>query len=364
MLASQRAEAEARKLAEGRERQAIAEKLAEARIALKQGRAAAYVREINQRCKSCRPAPLRRPRARLDQTDPSLRGWEWAYAMTLCRRRCRVLDAHHVPVDSVAFSPDGKRLVTVGRWEEIGERDQVIVWDTATARPIASWPSPGERFAFTPSGTSLVSLATHRQFDGTCIYSVRDVLSGKPVAEQKRTWALMARSPFSQDGERSVGVWDGGIRVAKAADGTDDVRLHGLKGPIISATFSPDRKFVAGVAWGHAPYQGKIPPLMPSLSGSSTQRTMCELKVWDLATAKPVFEHEGNVNWELVEFRADGRRLAATGYEIGTGLNSPELRIWDIVTAQGDPEHPRSGRSRDRDGLDRHGPARRHRLGL
>ena len=120
--------------------------------------------------------------------------------------------------------------------------------------------------------------------------------------------------------------------MAKAADGTDDVRLHGLKGPIISATFSPDRKFVAGVAWGHAPYQGKIPPLMPSLSGSSTQRTMCELKVWDLATAKPVFEHEGNVNWELVEFSADGRRLAATGYEIGTGLNSPELRIWDIVT--------------------------------
>ena len=61
--------------------------------------------------------------AMLWATPKELRNWEWGHAMQLCRSELLTLKGHEQYVYSVAFSPDGKRVVT-------GSNDNTAkIWD-------------------------------------------------------------------------------------------------------------------------------------------------------------------------------------------------------------------------------------------
>ena len=96
-------------------------------------------------------------------------------------------------ISSVAFSPDGKRLVTAGRDHD------VILWD---------------------------------------------VESGQPLRVLRGHFGSVADARFSPDGRwivtagpRSVGVW-------KAADGELTRLLFGPQGPFLAAEFLPDSRTI------------------------------------------------------------------------------------------------------------------------
>lgn len=62
--------------------------------------------------------------------DPDdLRGFEWYYWDRLCHSELGTLKGHTSRVDSVAFSPDGKRIVSVG------SDGRVKIWDTRPLTP-------------------------------------------------------------------------------------------------------------------------------------------------------------------------------------------------------------------------------------
>ena len=67
---------------------------------------------------------------RLDNVPPVQRGWEWRYLKQQTRGSLFTLYGHTGEVTSVAFSPDGTRIVT-GSWDKTAK-----VWDAQTGTPL------------------------------------------------------------------------------------------------------------------------------------------------------------------------------------------------------------------------------------
>jgi WD40 repeat protein len=118
-----------------------------------------------------------------------------------------------VALDSVAVSPDGKRIVS-------GHRDgSVRLWDATTCRPIGE-PMTGHEdgvnsVAFSPDGGRVVSGgsdATVRIWDATTGKPV-----GQPLTGRDKTVSGLA---FSPGGQRiASGGWDSTLRLWDAATG-------------------------------------------------------------------------------------------------------------------------------------------------
>ncbi len=83
---------------------------------------------------------LEKHRPRPGETD--LRGFEWHYLRRLFQSDLLTVKAHAGAVSAVAFTPDGKRLVTSGLgrpWYNVAGKslpDGVKLWDAATGQPL------------------------------------------------------------------------------------------------------------------------------------------------------------------------------------------------------------------------------------
>ncbi|MGO8931973.1 MAG: protein kinase domain-containing protein, partial [Limisphaerales bacterium] len=132
-----------------------------------------------------------------DTQDSPYRGFEWYYWQPKTHLALKTLRGHLDAVKSVAFSPDGQRIVT-------GSDDQTAkVWDMA-------------------SGTNLLTLKGHNG----------------------RIWSVA----FSPNGQRIVtGSEDQTAKVWDAASGTNLLTLKGHGGEVRSVAFSPDgQRIVTG----------------------------------------------------------------------------------------------------------------------
>ena len=125
----------------------------------------------------------------------------------------RTPDRPHRPVDSVAFSPDGKRIVS-GSWD-----GTLRIWDADTGQPLGA-PLTGHTdavygVAFSPDGTRIVS--------GSADHTVRiwDADTGQPIgAPLTGHTDFVDGVAFSPDGHRIVsGSGDNTLRIWDADTG-------------------------------------------------------------------------------------------------------------------------------------------------
>jgi len=215
------------------------------------------------------------------------------------------LQGHTNPVTSVAFSPDGRRILS-GSGGFLTIDKTLRLWDAATGKPIGP-PLQGHTnsvlsVAFSPDGRRIVS--------GSVDNTLRlwDAATGKPIGpplQGHTSWVYSVA--FSPDGRRLVsGSWDNTLRLWDAATGKPiGPPLQGHTNYVRSVAFSPDgRRIVSG----------------------SDDKT---LRLWDAATGKPIGPPlQGHTSWVTsVAFSPDGRRLVS-----GSGDNT--LRLWDAATGK------------------------------
>jgi WD40 repeat protein/tRNA A-37 threonylcarbamoyl transferase component Bud32 len=217
------------------------------------------------------------------------------------------LKGHTDKVNSVAFSPDGKRLASSsGAWASTSKPGEVKVWDAQTGKELLSLKGHTDRVtgvAFSPDGKRLASASSHRLQSEVKVW---DAQTGQELLTLKGGGGNVA---FSPDGQRLASA-AGELKVWDAQTGQELLvcKLTGgpgwFVGQVRNVAYSPDGQRLA------SPY------------GDNT------MKVWEAQTGQELLTCKGHTaRVYCVVFSPDGKRLA-------TAAGDKTVKVWDAQTGQ------------------------------
>ncbi|KIJ97428.1 hypothetical protein K443DRAFT_105698 [Laccaria amethystina LaAM-08-1] len=207
---------------------------------------------------------------------------------------------HNDCVTSVAFSPDGRHIIS-------GSYDKTVrVWDVQTGQSIMD-PLKGHddcvtSVAFSPDGRHIASGSddkTVRLWDAQTGQSIMDPLKGHSRYVTSVAFSFDGRNIVSGSYDETVRVWD-----VQTGQSVMDP-LNGHYDWVTSVAFSPDGRHI--------------------VSGSNDKT----VRVWDAQTGQSVMDPlKGHDNWlTSVAFSPDGRHIVS-------GSDDKTVRVWDAQTGQ------------------------------
>jgi WD40 repeat protein len=280
-----------------------------------------HAKEVLQLGRHPGPLPASTPQVR--------RKWEWHFVRNLALRDGHtVFSGHTGRVRKAVFSRDETRIATA---DDSGE---FRVWDATTGKQLLLGKHPGgaSSIAFSPDGKTVVTAGLDKQRKGGVNFW--DVNSGELKKELTAHESLVFDVEFSPNGERlatcskdeSIKIWDSSAKLLQTIEGhTDDVtaiafnhdgtqivsgskdrsvrvwnianaelvvEFHGHSGIIRAVAFRPDGDYVA------------------SASDDKTVRT------WDVEDKEPrhvLVGHKDEVHG--VVYANDNTTLASAGFD-------------------------------------------------
>ena len=254
-----------------------------------------YVAQMNLAQQAWEQNNLGRLRQLLEETQESPnRGFEWYYWQRQTHLPSKTLRGHLEDVTSVAFSPDGQRIVT-GSWDQTAK-----VWEAASGRELLKLEghsAPIWCVAFSPDGQKIVT----GSWDQTA--KVWDAATGRPLLTLKGHSAPIRSVAFSPDSRRIVtGSWDQTAKVWEAANGRVLLTIEGNNGNVGCVAFSPDgQRIVTGL-------------------GDNTA------KVWEAVSGRELFTLKGHGHQvRSVAFSPDGQRIV-------TGSDDQTAKVWEAAS--------------------------------
>jgi WD40 repeat protein len=201
------------------------------------------------------------------------------------------LTGHTESVNSVAFNPDGNRLVS-------GGGDGIRVWDAHTTELIKVLAVPAVSVVYSPDGSTFVS-------GGRDSIRVWNAHTGELLKTFTGYTGSVNSVCFSPDSNTlASGSTDNGIRVWDAHTGKPLKTLTGHTDWVDSVVFSPDGNTIA--------------------SGSHDKT----IRLWDSVTGKDIKTLTGHtLPVHSVAFSPDGKTIAS-------GSSDDTIRLWAAVTGE------------------------------
>ncbi|KAJ7235794.1 hypothetical protein C8J57DRAFT_1530491 [Mycena rebaudengoi] len=225
-----------------------------------------------------------------------------------------VFDGHIGPVSSVAFSPDGERVVSGG-----SEDGMVMVWNSGTRDVLRLEGNIAgvNSVAFSPDRQQIVA-GTGTRLIYALMNAPRSTLFGPPTIPTTTTYTLVLPGFPELEGEDTDAEpgheGNGGLNLPDSQTvlpgstepedkGTNAESEHEADdGDILSVAFSPDGKQAASGS-----YDGMV-------------------RLWDLKTLGLVRVFSGHTYWVMcISISPDGKRIAS-------GSADQTIRVWDFET--------------------------------
>lgn len=247
-------------------------------------------------------------------------------------------------ITSVAFSPDGHWALTGSGEDQGGGR--ATVWEAAGGRETALLQHVGAvtTVAFSPDGR----LALSGSGDGAAI--AWEITTGKEIARMQHTnWVYAV--DFSPDGRWALSSSnDGSVIVWETATGKEIARMQ-HDGPVQAAAFSLDGHWVlsgssdnqgggSAITWEAAtgievarmPHEEGVVSVAFSPDGrwALSGSRDGSVVVWEAATGKEISRMQHTGRVNAVAFSPDGRRVLSGGYFDGGG----NAIVWETATGK------------------------------
>ena len=235
-----------------------------------------YVNRVNLAQRECMENNIAQAEKLLELCPVASRGWEWSYVARLCHQERYTFRNHTECVNAVAFSPDGKRLVSgSGKPFNLPRGNQpaeLLIWEAETGQVV-------------------------RRLEGLkgAVHSVAYSHDGKWIASGSGSYQEKASM-----GEGWLTVWNAETGAVVFSHRESIINA-------LSVAFSPDDRLVAA---GFGEYSGN----------DNHGRVM----IFEIRGGKIVFNEErrgGGVH--ALDFHPDGRRIAVAGKGV--------VELWDIV---------------------------------
>jgi WD40 repeat protein len=242
-------------------------------------------------------------------------------------------------VNSVAFSPDGTRLLA-------GQHGALRLWDVASGQLVRNLEtSSADRVAFSSDGTKLISFSGDRDNGGVALW---DAASGRPIRTFKIQSDRREAVVFSPDGTRLLSglAYDEPLKVWDVASGQVLNTIGGRATNFQqSAAFSPDGTHVLSghidgalklweIASGRLVrtlwHAQSVDAVAFSRDGSKLLSGSADttVKLWDTATGQLIQAFEGHsASIRSVAFSPDEKRVISGSYDT-------TVRIWDAATGE------------------------------
>ena len=209
------------------------------------------------------------------------------------------LEGHTDGVNSAEFSPDGKRIVSASH------DDTVRIWDAETGMELLcleglDW-RPVYSAAFSPKGKRIVSASS----DGTV--RIWNAESGKEIRKLEGHIDRVHSVAYSPDGSRIISASEDRTVRIWTIRSDPKIRLRRLKGhssEVDFAIFSPDGKRIVSASYDKT------------------------VRIWNVETGKEIYKLEGHTNRvHSVAFSPDGKWIASASFD-------DSVRIWNTLSGK------------------------------